>query len=815
MKYINMRLAAMATALAFVLAAGATVTEIDGIRYDVSGSGTSARAKVQPPAAGKTYEGDIVLPETVEYNSRSYKVTEIVKEAFLDQTGLTSVVVPSTVTSIGLNCFMGCTGLKTAEINADAYSMPNSVFEGCVALEKVTVPNVKSYAMRVFFGCSSLTDVTLSDQLTMLGAFVFAECQSLETLELPASVSTLGVNCFQNCTSLTSLTVGKLYSINDFTFDGCTALASFRIPENCTSVGKSSFAGCASLESMVFPEKITAVKDNAFAGCTGLKFIEMKGAEPFSNMSAAAFDDTFYESGTLYVPDGAVEAFTADDVAEGWKKFSRIKAISDFEPEETWTLVGDALFTEPWIGSIFDVSGYSRTWTVTVYESDLRPGYFKIINPYLGGNCPFFAPSETEGNDIFINAVDPEGVYVETQDLGFTPSSKVGPTFYISSTTGRHIENGIATLEEEKAEGNTGTYMEKIITMPANKLLWMIPGYGDSDFYWCKTDLVIKLPGAKNYEVEVFTESKCLKGGESTRIGFTKSDDVASIRYGVFPGVVQTAPELTASVAGTGLAPEGLLASFTAPADMVGRVTLYAVGLDEEGRARIASTCLLDIISDTAFGPWKSLGVTEYEDVIMLAVYNEMSPAYDVEVQESKTIPGLYRLVDAYSQSGYWDKYGHGNLHNHAERHYVYINASDSEAVYIMPSPIGLAANDGQIYLTSPAHIMLSQDVDKDVIAAAGYFGRMDNYVITIPDNAIYGSEPGYNSGAFYPVSGYDFRVKIPKLDNVSDMADDIVPDNEGATVYYNMQGVRVDAPVPGTVMIKVQGDKATKVIAR
>ena len=54
------------------------------------------------------YEGDIIIPETVVFNERTYRVTSIGEEAFAGSYSLKSVTIPDSVTSIGDGAFNIC-----------------------------------------------------------------------------------------------------------------------------------------------------------------------------------------------------------------------------------------------------------------------------------------------------------------------------------------------------------------------------------------------------------------------------------------------------------------------------------------------------------------------------------------------------------------------------------------------------------------------------------------------------------------------------------------------------------------------------------
>ena len=83
--------------------------------------------------------GDIVIPETVNYDGVTYSVTSIAGGASSSCTGLTSVTIPNSVTSIGDYAFRNCTGLISLTIPNSVTSIGDYAFEGCRGLTSVTI----------------------------------------------------------------------------------------------------------------------------------------------------------------------------------------------------------------------------------------------------------------------------------------------------------------------------------------------------------------------------------------------------------------------------------------------------------------------------------------------------------------------------------------------------------------------------------------------------------------------------------------------------------------------------------------------------
>ena len=79
--------------------------EIGGINYDLVVK--ARQATVIQKSSGK-YSGEVVIPESVEHEGAAYSVTSIGDNAFYKCSGLTSVTIPNSVTSIGNRAFDGC-----------------------------------------------------------------------------------------------------------------------------------------------------------------------------------------------------------------------------------------------------------------------------------------------------------------------------------------------------------------------------------------------------------------------------------------------------------------------------------------------------------------------------------------------------------------------------------------------------------------------------------------------------------------------------------------------------------------------------------
>jgi len=241
-----------------------------------------------------------------------YKTSANVIDDYMFQScsRLREVILPASITSIGMYAFDYCSRLTSVTFGNSLTSIGMNAFGTCERLTSVQIPNnVTTIKESAFRSCSSLTFVTIGSGVTSIGNSAFSNCKRLQEFRvsedntyycqldgalysedkttlivcpntktneyiIPNSVTSIGNYAFDGCNKLTSITIPNgVISIGDYAFASCAGLTSITIPKSITSIGNYAFSGCDGLKSITIPNRVTSIGNGAFAHSNGLTSI--------------------------------------------------------------------------------------------------------------------------------------------------------------------------------------------------------------------------------------------------------------------------------------------------------------------------------------------------------------------------------------------------------------------------------------------------------------------------------------------------------------------------------------------------------------
>ncbi len=236
---------------------------------------------------------------TVELPS---SITSIGDYAFYYCSGLTEIDVPDGVVNIGEYAFYSCSRLSGVEIPEGVTEIKDDTFGSCSSFVEVVLPNgITSIGSSAFSHCDNLTTINLPDQLTTIGSCAFYSCSNLNAIEIPACVTSIGSSVFYNCKSLTAIDVVTenmdFCSIDGVLYDkACTSViecpagksGEVIIPDGVTTVAYGAFRYCSNVTRIEMPDTVTSIENYGFAHCSGLSEMTLSGS--LQSLSTGAFE---------------------------------------------------------------------------------------------------------------------------------------------------------------------------------------------------------------------------------------------------------------------------------------------------------------------------------------------------------------------------------------------------------------------------------------------------------------------------------------------------------------------------------------------
>ncbi len=295
---------------------------------------------------GSCTDADLVIPSTHE----GAPVVGIADYAFYENTQLTSVYVPGSVTEIGSNAFTKCKNLTTATLAEGVSEIGTLAFSGCTALTSITIPNSLTYVNSPAFQDCKALEYTVYDQAKYLGneenpyvllvsclnrditacevhentrviaGSAFDRCTKLASLTVPDSIVSAGQNAFKDCENLTynskssALFLGNAENpfvilvsasstgisgcdipegtrvIMPYAFKDCNRMSGVSIPDTVVFIGKGAFYHCEWLNEVSIPASVTKIRASTFYYC--IQMAEVNLPDGLTVIEDKAFEDS-------------------------------------------------------------------------------------------------------------------------------------------------------------------------------------------------------------------------------------------------------------------------------------------------------------------------------------------------------------------------------------------------------------------------------------------------------------------------------------------------------------------------------------------
>lgn len=275
--------------------------EVNGICYT-----RTSTSEVKVTYKSGYYSGDIVIPETIVFNGKTFTVTSIDDKAFMVCRQLTSVSLPKTIKTFGRMSFKGCVLLTSITFPQDFESYSQDSFEECTSLSNIyvdennqkfrdidgvlyskdgtklilcpmakaqhtIVDGITSIEKNAFKGCAISSKIVIPSSVVSIGEGAFEACSNIEEIIIPNSVTTIEKKNFNGMNNLKSITLpDNLTRINSYLVSGCPLLTSIKIPENVTFIDGSAFSRNSGITEITIPNNVETIWDGSFSDCTSL-----------------------------------------------------------------------------------------------------------------------------------------------------------------------------------------------------------------------------------------------------------------------------------------------------------------------------------------------------------------------------------------------------------------------------------------------------------------------------------------------------------------------------------------------------------------
>lgn len=248
-------------------------------------------------------------------------ITDIAEGAFADNSYITSVEFPGSLTSIGYRAFAGCTNLGSINIPDSVRTIDDSAFNNDISLSSVIIGSgLEKLGQGVFAGCKSLENIDISSPnfVCIDGALYSSDIKVLyqylagypkNKYDMPDTVSEIKRYSFWGCEKLEEIDFSTgLKTIDEYAVANCSSLRNAVIYTPTRSISLGAFESDSALKQVITPVSLTSIHSGAFSYCpTDMIFV----CEPASYVEKFAVNNGYLTSNSVQV---AIEERNVSDV---------------------------------------------------------------------------------------------------------------------------------------------------------------------------------------------------------------------------------------------------------------------------------------------------------------------------------------------------------------------------------------------------------------------------------------------------------------------------------------------------------------------
>ena len=220
----------------------------------------------------------LTIPQNAEFQSYAFQSSYVKTATF--ENGCTKV-------SPGI--FYGCCSLTSVTLPESITDIGNAAFRQSSSLKSIELPSkLIRIGKDAFMGCSAITSVTFPNTLKEIGNYAFSGCKGISSLYLPANITHIGENAFSNCSKLTNVIIDSHITILEKSiFFNSSELESIYLPSTLKKIGSHAFAECKRLKMITVPEGVTEIGKSAFYNCIRMSIVNLPRS--LNKIDAGAF----------------------------------------------------------------------------------------------------------------------------------------------------------------------------------------------------------------------------------------------------------------------------------------------------------------------------------------------------------------------------------------------------------------------------------------------------------------------------------------------------------------------------------------------